>query len=80
MGQLKSTAVQPHLNAAAAHDVRHVLRAALGVAVQVEPFESKGLKSVSHVIGSRVEIRRVSAVGQGESTRSAPPGTPSSAP
>jgi hypothetical protein len=27
------------------------------VAVQVDPFESKGLKPVSHFIGSRVELK-----------------------
>jgi hypothetical protein len=44
-----------------------------GVAVQVE-FESKGLKPVSHLIGSRVETRRFQAMGQLDSTCTAPPG------
>jgi hypothetical protein len=35
--------------------------------------ESKGLKPVSHLIGARAETRRLSAMGQGESTCTAPP-------
>jgi hypothetical protein len=31
-----------------------------GVAAQLDPFESKGLKPVFHFIGSRVETRRLS--------------------
>jgi hypothetical protein len=36
-----------------------------GVAVQVDPFESKGLKPGFHVIGSRVETRRLSTLKPG---------------
>jgi hypothetical protein len=45
------------------------------VAVQVDPFESKGLKPVSHLIGSRVdETGRFQATGgQVSSTCTAPP-------
>jgi hypothetical protein len=42
------------------------------VAVQVA-FESKTLKPGHHFIGSRVETRRLSAMGQGESTAVQPP-------
>ena len=42
------------------------------VAVQVE-FERHILKPVFHLIGSRVETRRLSGMGQGESTCTAPP-------
>jgi hypothetical protein len=38
------------------------------VAVQVDPFESKGLKPVYHFSGSRVETRRFQAMGQLDST------------
>jgi hypothetical protein len=44
------------------------------VAVQVEVESSKKLKPGFHFIGSRVETRRLSAMGQGESTCTAPPG------
>ena len=36
------------------------------VAVQVDPFESKGLKPDFHFIGSRVETRRFQAYGSTE--------------
>jgi hypothetical protein len=49
-------------------------RARQGVAVQVNPFESKGLKPVTHFIVSRVETRRFQAMGQLDSTCTAPPG------
>jgi hypothetical protein len=39
----------------------------LGVAVQVA-FESKGLKTGNHFIGSMVETRRFQAIGQLDST------------
>jgi hypothetical protein len=47
----------------------------LGVAVHVA-FERRILKPVFHLIGARVETRRLSAMaamGQGESTCAAPP-------
>jgi hypothetical protein len=44
----------------------------LSVAAQVDPFESKGLKPVSHFIGSMFETRRFQAVGKLNSTRTVP--------
>jgi hypothetical protein len=35
-----------------------------GVAVQVDPFESKGLKPGYHITGARVETRRFQARGE----------------
>jgi hypothetical protein len=58
-----------------AHAVDEDARAAqhLDVAVHVDPFEKANLKPVSHVIGSRAETRRLSGMGQGGSTCTAPP-------
>jgi hypothetical protein len=57
------------------------VEARLGQAVAVQvTFESKGLKPVSHLTGSRVEIRCFQAMGQLDSTCTARPGASSAAP
>jgi hypothetical protein len=51
--------------------VVHVVEDRLAVAVQVA-FERQTLKPGFHLIGARVETRRLSAMGQGESTCTKP--------
>jgi hypothetical protein len=64
---LNSTCTQPH------HGGRERRGAhPLAAAVQVDPFESKGLKPGYHVSGARVETRRVQAVGQLDSSGTVP--------
>jgi hypothetical protein len=46
-----------------ARALRPIKRQLLAVAVQVDPFESKGSKPRNHLIGSRVETRRLQAMG-----------------
>jgi hypothetical protein len=66
MDQRHST-LQPH-RALQLQLVRQALALNRSGAAQIDPFESKGLKPVSHFIGSRVETRRFQAMGQLDST------------
>jgi hypothetical protein len=60
-GEVRAVAVQPR-------ERRHLAVAPLQLA-----FESTGLKPGFHFIGGRVETGRFQAVGQLDSTRTAPP-------